>query len=75
MTYSGGFNTNGAENGVRLLDHVYGGHGEYYDTVMQALDAYNSLNPNLSADQAAQLLKTFAGSLRQHLLNTQLPLY
>jgi hypothetical protein len=70
----GGFNINGAENGVRLLDHAYGGHLGYIKDVRGMLDAYQSLNPGLNPDQAAHLLRTVAGSLRDHLRAANLPL-
>lgn len=47
----------------------------YNEAVEAALNGYNSLNPNMSPEQAAQLLHAMADSLRQHLLNSPMPIH
>ena len=60
----GGFNINGAENGIQLGNSVhFGSHPSYSSGIQTQLDDISRLNPNLSDRDAALLLN--------HLVDTQ----
>jgi hypothetical protein len=68
----GGFNINGANNGIRLGPEIHmGSHAKYNDAVISKLDSILSANPNISPQDAAQAVQGFADQLRTGLERTE----
>ena len=61
----GGFNINGAENGVRLGGQHIGSHPRYSQAVQTRLDAILEATPNISEAEAASQVRSYVGRLRQ----------
>lgn len=59
----GGFNINGAENGIRLVNHS-GSHRYYNMRVNSYLDNVNQTYPNMTNEEAAKYLVNFNRELR-----------
>jgi len=68
----GGFNINGAENGVRLANHN-GSHRYYNQRVADYLNQLQKTNPNMTNQQAANSLKNFTNELRATLRKMDQP--
>jgi hypothetical protein len=61
----GGFNINGARNGIRLgTEQHLGPHKKYNDAVVKKLDQIWELNRNISDIDAAAAIEAFADQLR-----------
>jgi hypothetical protein len=72
---AGGFNINGANNGIALTADVHwGSHPDYNAEVWEGLEQLSKANPNASAAQAAQLAQQYADQLRIRLQNATEPL-
>jgi RHS repeat-associated protein len=68
----GGFNINGAENGIRLGQDIhYGSHAKYNAAVESKLNSILKSNPNLSPQEAAKGVQGFANQLRAGLQRTE----
>ena len=68
----GGFNINGAENGVRLANHR-GPHQYYTKRVTDYLNHLEKTNPNMTNQQAANSLKKFTNELKTTLRKMDQP--
>ncbi len=61
----GGFNINGANNGIRLpLTQHLGSHGKYNAAIQSKLDSILRANPNISNVDAAAAVQSYADQLR-----------
>jgi len=71
----GGFNMNGANNGIRLgPDQHWTQHPAYNDAVWQKLDRIQEANPNSSNLHAATLVQEYTDQLRAGLNRSNAPL-
>jgi len=71
----GGFNINGANNGMHLEYDLHpGSHIDYNYTVWQEVEQIAKANPNVSDSKAAQLLQTLTDKLRERVANGTLPI-
>jgi hypothetical protein len=67
----GGFNINGANNGIRLdVTQHFGPHSKYNEAVMSRLDSIFRSNPGISDDAAAAALQGYADQLRSGLIRS-----
>lgn len=61
----GGFNMNGANNGIRLdLSQHLGSHPKYNSAITKKLDEILRTKPNISDVEAAELLQNYVDKLR-----------
>lgn len=68
----GGFNINGAENGIRLGPEVHlGSHPKYNEAVAAKLNSILDTNPNISPEEAAEAVRSYADQLRAGLKRTE----
>lgn len=68
----GGFNINGAENGIRLGEDIhFGSHPNYNAAVENKLNSILQANPNISPNDAAQAVRGYAEQLRAGIQRTE----
>ena len=61
----GGFNINGAENGIRLGSNQHlGSHPKYNNAIVKKLERLHKANPNMGTKQAADAVRGYVEQLR-----------